>query len=134
MSVFSEISVLFFWFPTTMGQNLPKANVTRKLSRAIQPTSAAFLNFMCPAQAIREYWETQIVGKQSNIGFRHVVGDMVLDSGKRKAVVKWLAEFDNVRYRALVNLCCRLQSMQPLYHLASALCNTPRPSHVVLFW
>ena len=51
-------------------------------------------------QAIRDYWEVQIAGKQSNIGFRHVVGDMVLDSENRKAVVKWLAEFDNVRYRA----------------------------------
>ncbi|CAE7670820.1 unnamed protein product, partial [Symbiodinium necroappetens] len=50
-------------------------------------------------QAIRDYWEVQIAGKQSNIGFRHVVGDMVLDSENRKAVVKWLAEFDNVRYR-----------------------------------
>ena len=54
--------------------------------------------FRC--QAIRDYWQVQIAGKQSNIGFRHVVGDMVLDSENRKAVVKWLAEFDNVRYRA----------------------------------
>ncbi|CAE7196457.1 unnamed protein product [Symbiodinium sp. CCMP2592] len=51
------------------------------------------------SEAIRDYWEVQIAGKQSSIGFRHVVGDMVLDSEHRKAVVKWLAEFDNIRYR-----------------------------------
>eukprot|EP00435_Cladocopium_sp_Y103_P040307 s1076_g10.t4 len=50
-------------------------------------------------EAIKEYWETQVIGKQSNIQFRHVVNDMVLDPEKRKAMVKWLAEFDNVRYR-----------------------------------
>eukprot|EP00930_Biecheleria_cincta_P056995 TRINITY_DN43002_c0_g1_i1.p1 TRINITY_DN43002_c0_g1~~TRINITY_DN43002_c0_g1_i1.p1 ORF type:complete len:601 (+),score=101.62 TRINITY_DN43002_c0_g1_i1:206-2008(+) len=48
--------------------------------------------------AIRQYWMTQIVGKQSDIKFRHIVGDMVLDADKRKATVKWLAEFDNIRY------------------------------------
>ena len=62
------------------------------------------LTYMPNVQAIREYWESQVVGKQSNIGFRHVVGDMVLDAGQRKAVVKWLAAFDNLRYRVLAAL------------------------------
>jgi len=47
--------------------------------------------------AIRAYWETQIVGKQSNIQFRHVEEELVLDTEKRCAVVKWLAVFDNFR-------------------------------------
>ena len=41
--------------------------------------------------------------RQSNIQFRHVVNDMILDPEKRKAMVKWLAEFDNVRYRCLAS-------------------------------
>jgi broad specificity phosphatase PhoE/tRNA U38,U39,U40 pseudouridine synthase TruA len=49
--------------------------------------------------AIRSYWETQIIGKQSNIKFRHVVSEMVLDSDRYTAVVKWLAEFDNIRHK-----------------------------------
>ncbi|CAE8629934.1 unnamed protein product [Polarella glacialis] len=48
--------------------------------------------------AIRDYWASQIVGKQANISFRHVVGDMVLDVERRRATVKWLAEFDNIRF------------------------------------
>ena len=42
--------------------------------------------------------------RQSNIQFRHVVNDMILDPEKRKAMVKWLAEFDNVRYRCLAHI------------------------------
>ena len=42
--------------------------------------------------------------RQSNIQFRHVVDDMILDPEKRKAMVKWLAEFDNVRYRCLAHM------------------------------
>ena len=49
--------------------------------------------------AIRQYWTTQIVGKQSNIQFRHVASEMVLDVEKNTAVVKWLAEFDNIRFK-----------------------------------
>ena len=49
--------------------------------------------------AIRQYWTTQIVGKQSNIRFRHVASEMVLDVEKNTAVVKWLAEFDNIRFK-----------------------------------
>ncbi len=52
--------------------------------------------------AIRAYWVAQICGKQSNIVFRHVRGEMVLDAERRVAVVKWLAEFDNFRFKAQV--------------------------------
>ena len=38
-------------------------------------------------EAIQEYWRYQIVGKQSNIAFRHVVDEMVRDSGRKIAVV-----------------------------------------------
>ena len=48
-------------------------------------------------EAIQEYWRYQIVGKQSNIAFRHVVDEMVRDSGRKIAVVKWMAELDNRR-------------------------------------
>lgn len=48
--------------------------------------------------AIREYWVRQIIGKQSNIVFRHVTSDMVVDARQGRATVKWLAEFDNARY------------------------------------
>ena len=34
--------------------------------------------------AIRAYWETQICGKQSNIRFRHVESEMVLDAEVRR--------------------------------------------------
>jgi len=47
--------------------------------------------------AIEDYWNYQIVGKQSNIQFRHVESEMVRDIDKPIAVVKWLAEFDNRR-------------------------------------
>ena len=50
-------------------------------------------------EAIREYWQRQICGKQSNIKFRHVRGEMVLDTERRVAVVMWLAEFDNFRHK-----------------------------------
>eukprot|EP00434_Breviolum_minutum_P011227 symbB.v1.2.009907.t2/scaffold605.1/size182108/7 len=49
-------------------------------------------------EAIQQYWETQILGKQSNIEFRHIASDMILDPKKHKVMVKWLAEFDNIRY------------------------------------
>ena len=80
-------------------------------------------------EAIREYWDNQIAGKQSNIGFRHVVGDMVLDSEKRKAVVKWLAEFDNVRYRisAAAPALLASTSIRFLIHVLKALV---RPTQV----
>ena len=47
--------------------------------------------------AIEEYWRYQICGKQSNIRFRHVAEEMVVDAARPEAVVKWLAEFDNRR-------------------------------------
>eukprot|EP00929_Paragymnodinium_shiwhaense_P062788 TRINITY_DN31360_c0_g1_i1.p1 TRINITY_DN31360_c0_g1~~TRINITY_DN31360_c0_g1_i1.p1 ORF type:complete len:683 (-),score=101.69 TRINITY_DN31360_c0_g1_i1:522-2501(-) len=47
--------------------------------------------------AIRQYWVVQIIGKQANIQFRHVAEAMVFDAERRRATVKWLAEFDNVR-------------------------------------
>ena len=47
--------------------------------------------------AIRDYWKYQIVGKQSDIKFRHVTDEMVRDADKPIAVVKWLASFDNRR-------------------------------------
>ena len=50
-------------------------------------------------EAIREYWVTQVVGKQSNIRFRHCVEEMVLDTERNTAVVKWLAEFENIRHK-----------------------------------
>eukprot|EP01061_Rhynchopus_euleeides_P026876 TRINITY_DN43751_c0_g1_i1.p1 TRINITY_DN43751_c0_g1~~TRINITY_DN43751_c0_g1_i1.p1 ORF type:complete len:322 (+),score=46.25 TRINITY_DN43751_c0_g1_i1:45-968(+) len=45
--------------------------------------------------AIRKYWRKQIRGKQSDIQFRHVVEDMVLDSARSTATVKWVASFTN---------------------------------------
>ena len=48
-------------------------------------------------KAIEDYWNYQIVGKQSNIQFRHVESEMVRDIDNPIAVVKWLAEFDNRR-------------------------------------
>lgn len=48
-------------------------------------------------EAIQEYWKYQIVGKQSNIRFRHAVDEMVRDADKPVAVVKWLAAFTNRR-------------------------------------
>jgi hypothetical protein len=48
-------------------------------------------------EAIQEYWRYQIVGKQSNVTFRHVVDEMVRDAAEPIVVVKWLAEFDNRR-------------------------------------
>jgi nuclear transport factor 2 (NTF2) superfamily protein len=50
--------------------------------------------------AIRAYWAAQICGKQRNITFRHVAAELVLDAEARVAVVKWLAEFDNLRHLA----------------------------------
>lgn len=48
--------------------------------------------------AIVRYWNYQIVGKQSNVKFRHVESEMVRDVDQPNvAVVKWLAEFDNRR-------------------------------------
>ncbi|CAK0890151.1 unnamed protein product, partial [Prorocentrum cordatum] len=49
-------------------------------------------------RAIRKYWATQIVGKQANIVFRHVRDAMVVDAQQGRATVKWLAEFDNLRF------------------------------------
>lgn len=46
---------------------------------------------------IKRYWEYQICGKQSNIRFRHIESEMVIDAERPVAVVKWLAEFDNHR-------------------------------------
>ena len=48
-------------------------------------------------EQIREYWLRQICGKQTSIRFRHVERDLVIDSTRPVAVVKWLAEFDNFR-------------------------------------
>ena len=50
-------------------------------------------------EAIRNYWNQQIVGKQSNIQFRHVASEIVLDAERKTAVVKWLAEFENIRHK-----------------------------------
>ena len=44
---------------------------------------------------IKDYWNYQICGKQSQINFLHLTEELVLD--KNVAVVKWLAEFDNRR-------------------------------------
>jgi len=48
-------------------------------------------------EAIQQYWQYQIVGKQSNILFRHVVGEMIRDADRPIAVVKWLATLTNRR-------------------------------------
>jgi len=47
--------------------------------------------------AVKEYWQRQIVGKQSNITFRHLKSRMIRDVDQLIAVVHWLAEMDNKR-------------------------------------
>ena len=49
--------------------------------------------------AIRDYWVKQICGKQTDVIFHHCEGEMVLDAERRVAVVTWLAEFSNHRFR-----------------------------------
>ena len=51
----------------------------------------------CGLDAIKSYWNYQIVGKQRAIRFRHVADEMVRDADRPIVVVKWLAEFDNRR-------------------------------------
>jgi hypothetical protein len=48
-------------------------------------------------EAVKEYWIRQIVGKQSNISFRHLTSRMIRDIDQPIAVVQWLAELDNKR-------------------------------------
>jgi SnoaL-like domain len=48
-------------------------------------------------EAVKEYWDRQIVHKQSNITFRHLTSRMIRDIDQPVAIVHWLAEFDNKR-------------------------------------
>ena len=47
----------------------------------------------CGREAIKAYWAKQIIAKQSDIAFEHVVDDMILDSLRGVATVKWVASF-----------------------------------------
>ena len=48
-------------------------------------------------EAVTEYWNRQIGGKQSNITFRHLPSRMIRDADQPIAIVQWLAELDNRR-------------------------------------
>jgi hypothetical protein len=53
--------------------------------------------------AIKEYWERQICGKQKDIQFKQVDEEMVLDSERQTAVVKWIATFQNFSRDGIYN-------------------------------
>ena len=70
-----------------------------RCSRRMRSTSNAPSTATAPSATSR-YASTgsaQICGKQTSIRFRHVERDLVIDSTRPVAVVKWLAEFDNFR-------------------------------------
>jgi len=40
-------------------------------------------------EAIRGYWEKRIVGKQSNLEFRHIIDDLIVDPENAYSFPSW---------------------------------------------